>query len=64
MNAEVMIVIGTSLKVYPAASFVRYFKGEHLIVINKSDINIGRVELNFNYDVVEVIKELISIEKS
>ena len=36
-EANVLIVGGTSLAVYPAAGFIDYFKGEHLIVINKSD---------------------------
>ena len=35
-NADVLIVGGTSLSVYPAASFIRYFQGEHLVLINKS----------------------------
>lgn len=35
-NADVLIVGGTSLSVYPAASFIRYFRGDHLVLINKS----------------------------
>ncbi|MBP3570296.1 MAG: NAD-dependent protein deacylase [Lachnospiraceae bacterium] len=35
-NADVLIVGGTSLSVYPAASFIRYFQGDHLVLINKS----------------------------
>lgn len=35
-NADVLIVGGTSLSVYPAASFIRYFRGEHMVLINKS----------------------------
>lgn len=35
-EADVLIVGGTSLSVYPAASFIRYFQGEHLVLINKS----------------------------
>lgn len=35
-NADVLIIGGTSLKVYPAAGFIKHFKGKHLIVINKS----------------------------
>lgn len=35
-QADVLIVGGTSLSVYPAAGFIRYFKGEHLVLINKS----------------------------
>ena len=34
-NADVLIIGGTSLSVYPAASFIRYFQGEHLVLINK-----------------------------
>lgn len=34
-NCEVLIVGGTSLVVYPAASLIRYFNGKHLILINK-----------------------------
>lgn len=35
-NADVLIVGGTSLVVYPAASLVNYYKGNNLILINKS----------------------------
>ncbi len=34
--ADTLIVGGTSLSVYPAASFLRYFDGSHLVLINKS----------------------------
>lgn len=35
-RAEVLIVAGTSLSVYPAAGLIRYYHGGHLILINKS----------------------------
>ena len=35
-KADVLIVGGTSLVVYPAAGMIRYFKGRKLILINKS----------------------------
>ena len=35
-RADVLIVGGTSLSVYPAAGFIRYFQGDHLVLINKS----------------------------
>ena len=35
--ADTLIVGGTSLVVYPAAGFLRYFKGDHLVLINKSE---------------------------
>ncbi len=34
-NAEVLIIAGTSLTVYPAAGMVRYFSGKHLVLINR-----------------------------
>ena len=34
-QADVLIIGGTSLVVYPAAGLVNYFKGRHLILINK-----------------------------
>ncbi|MDD7218576.1 MAG: NAD-dependent protein deacylase [Clostridia bacterium] len=35
-QAQVLIIGGTSLAVYPAAGLIDYFQGEHLVVINKS----------------------------
>lgn len=35
-QADMLIIGGTSLVVYPAAGFIRYFSGKHLVVINKS----------------------------
>lgn len=35
-NADMMIVIGTSLVVYPAAGLVQYFRGNTTALINKS----------------------------
>lgn len=34
-SADVLIVLGTSLVVYPAASFLRFFGGRHLVLINR-----------------------------
>ena len=31
-----LIIGGTSLVVYPAAGFIDYFRGKHLILINRS----------------------------
>lgn len=35
--ADTLIVGGTSLAVYPAAGFLRYFRGRHLVVVNRSE---------------------------
>ncbi len=34
--ADTLIIGGTSLVVYPAAGLIRYFRGNHLVLINKS----------------------------
>ncbi len=34
-NADTLIIAGTSLTVYPAAGFVRYFRGNYLVLINR-----------------------------
>ena len=35
-EADMLIIGGTSLVVYPAAGFVDYFRGNHLVVLNKT----------------------------
>lgn len=42
-SADTMIIAGTSLKVYPAADFLRWFEGKNLIVIN-----LGKLEIMDN----------------
>lgn len=39
-KADMLIVGGTSLQVYPAAQFITYFQGNHLVVINKEKLDI------------------------
>lgn len=38
-KADTLIIGGTSLSVYPAASFIEYFNGKNLIIINKNETN-------------------------
>lgn len=35
-KADLLIIGGTSLTVYPAAGLIRYFSGKHIVLINKS----------------------------
>lgn len=45
-SADTLIVAGTSLTVHPAAGLINYFKGKHLIVINRdSTSQDGRADL-------------------
>lgn len=46
-NADMLIIAGTSLKVYPAAQYIYEFHGDHLVVINKEELNL---ELNPDSD--------------
>ena len=36
-QADLLIVAGTSLRVYPAAGFIRYFQGKHMVLINRDE---------------------------
>ena len=38
-HADMLIIGGTSLSVYPAASYVGYFSGKHLVIINKDHLS-------------------------
>lgn len=42
MEADLLMVGGTSLNVYPAAGLLRYFSGEHLVVLNKTPTSADR----------------------
>ena len=39
-KADMLIIGGTSLRVYPAASYVQYFQGKHLVVINREELDV------------------------
>lgn len=58
-RADMLIVGGTSLRVYPAAGMVDYFKGSDLVVINKSDNLLqGRQALHINDSIGEVLSKI------
>lgn len=59
MTCDTLIIIGTSLRVYPAAGFIRYFRGRYLVVINKDATSFdSNCDLVFNEDVTSVIKNI------
>jgi len=41
-DADVLIVGGTSLNVYPAAGMVNYYRGNKLVLINKSETSFDK----------------------
>ena len=42
MDADMLIIGGTSLLVYPAAGLVDYYTGDKLVIINKAETHIDR----------------------
>ncbi len=58
-NADTLIIVGTSLTVYPAAGFVRYFRGNNLVLINKSETAYDKhADIAIHADIASVIKKL------
>ena len=59
MTCDLLVIIGTSLRVYPAAGFIRYFRGRYLVVINKDSTSYdSNCDLVFNEDVINVINNI------
>ena len=59
-HADVLIVGGTSLVVYPAAGLIQYFRGKKLILINKSKTPYDRTaNVVINDSIGKVLSEII-----
>lgn len=59
-RAQVLIVGGTSLVVYPAAGLLQYFQGEALVVINKGATSADRnADLVINEPIGQVLDQII-----
>lgn len=58
-EADTLIIGGTSLVVYPAAGFIDYFRGKHLVVINKGETarNVG-AELTIAAPIGEILSQI------
>lgn len=58
-KADLLIVAGTSLMVYPAASLINYFFGDNIALINKEKLHINKKTiLEINDDLKIVFEEL------
>ncbi len=54
-----LIIAGTSLTVYPAASFIRYYHGDRLVIINRDPTPAdGMADLVFHESVGEVLSRI------
>ena len=61
-NAEVLIIGGTSLHVYPAADLIRYYRGKCLIIINKEETPYDSyADFVFYEDIGEVLEKILEI---
>ena len=60
--ADLLIIGGTSLAVYPAAGFLRFFGGEHIVLINRDETPYdGRAELIFREKIGQVLKAAVEL---
>ena len=61
-NADTLIIGGTSLVVYPAAGFIDYFRGKHLVLINKEETGrTVRAELSIQAPIGKVLDKINKI---
>ena len=61
-KADILIVGGTSLGVYPAAGFLEYFKGDKLIIINQERTPRDQVaDLVIRGSIGEILGEVLEI---
>lgn len=59
-KADMLIVAGTSLTVYPAAGFLRYFAGKHFVLINRDVTSAdGRADLVIRHKVGQVLSQIV-----
>ncbi len=60
MHADTLIVGGTSLVVYPAAGLLRYFSGDNLVLINKTETSADKnADLVIHDDIAKVMREAV-----
>ena len=60
-KADVLIIGGTSLNVYPAAGFVQYYRGDKLVLINKSETPYdSRANLLIHDSIGKVLGEVLN----
>lgn len=58
-EADLLIIAGTSLAVYPAAAYIDYFNGDNIVIINKTPTSLKRkIKLEINAPVGEIFSKL------
>lgn len=62
MQADTLIIGGTSLVVYPAAGLIDYFNGKHLVLINQTITPADeRADLVIHDDIAKVMAQAVAI---
>ena len=64
-KADMLIIGGTSLNVYPAASYINYFKGKYLVIINRDPLYVtasGKEVLEINQNIGQVFTALANAQ--
>ena len=62
-TCDLLVVCGTSLVVYPAASFIRYFRGDTLAIINRDATSYdSQCDIVIHDDLVKTFKKIDSGE--
>ncbi len=58
-SCDLLVVCGTSLVVYPAASFIRYFRGDTLAIVNRDATSYdSQCDVVIHDDLVKTFKQL------
>lgn len=58
-SADTLIIAGTSLTVYPAAGFIRYFNGDNIVLINRDETPFDQnADLVFHEKVGELLDKI------
>lgn len=59
-SADMLIIGGTSLAVYPAANFIRYFNGDNIVLINRDETQYDSMAtLVFRESIGEVLESVL-----
>lgn len=61
-HCDTLIIVGTSLVVYPAAAFINYFGGENIALINKTPTQMDyKADIVIYDDVEKVVQQLSAL---
>lgn len=63
-KADTLIIVGTSLTVYPAAFYVNYFKGQNFVIINETPTSEdGRADVVIRTGFAKTMREVMKLVK-